>query len=59
MTTEDRFFGFSRENFIDFFKMPIPDIFWGIVITIFFFCCWGFDWLLIQLCLRKDRPYIN
>jgi len=59
MVTTDNFFGFSRENFVDFFKMPLPDIFWGIAITIFFFCCWVFDWLLIQLHLRKDKPYIN
>jgi len=59
MNTTDKFFGFSRENFAAFFKMPLPDILWGIGVTIFFFCCWGFDWLLIQLRLRKEKPYIN
>jgi len=59
MATTDKFFGFSGENIVDFFKMPLPDILWGIAITIFFFCCWGLDWLFIQLRLREDKPYIN
>ncbi len=59
MEKPEKFFGFSKENFVTFFKMPLLDILWGIGITIFFFCCWGFDWALIQLSLREEKPYIN
>ncbi len=59
METSEKFFGFRRENFITFLKMPPQDIIWGIGVIIFFLCCWIFDWLLIQFSLRKDKPYIN
>jgi len=59
MEKPEKFFGLSRENFVAFFKMPLRDIIWGIAVTIFFLCCWAFDWLLIQLSLREDKPYIN
>jgi len=59
MKEKERFFGFSKENLFAFLKMPLPDIIWGIGVTIFFICCWTFDWLLIRLSLREEKPYIN
>lgn len=59
MGKSEKFFGFSRENFVAFIKMPLPDILWGIGVTIFFLCCWTFDWLLIRLSIREDKSYIN
>jgi len=59
MKRKEKFFGLSRENIVAFFKMPLRDIIWGIAVTIFFLCCWTFDWLLIKLALRTEKSYIN
>jgi len=57
---EEQFFGLSKDNLVSFFfKMPLVDIFWGITLTGFVFCCWGVDWFLIQLGIKEEKPFIN